>query len=467
MEIVHRICAGLDVHKESVVACIRSAGETERSIVRTFGTVTRDLEALAKWLAKAEVTHVAMEATGVYWKPVWNVLELEDRFQLLLCNPHHAKQVKGRKTDVKDCEWIAKLMQHGLLEASFVPARDQRELRDLTRYRAKLAGAKTAEINRLQKLLEDANIKFGDVASDVMGASGRDMIRAMISGETDPDRLANLAKHVLRKKIPALRFALRGRIGDHHRFMLRMHLEAVESIEARTRELDERISALTHPDPTPEPEGPNEAPAEQSTLFPSVPDAGPPAPATTRAPSPVSPIAPSLPVNPDATPLTYSEAIRLLDTIPGINVNTAEGILAEIGTDMSRFPSAAHLSSWAGMCPGNNQSAGKKKSSKTTKGNVALRRLLGIAAACQAPQKNFLATKYRRIKKRRGSNRAIVAVGNAILRIAYFVLSNRQEYRELGADYYDRLNSNRQIRYHRKRLAQLELANKVDAPEAA
>jgi transposase len=465
MDITHERCAGLDVHKANVVACIRVAGEgaRPRSLVRTFGTATRDLEALAKWLASEEVTHVAMESTGVYWKPVWNILE--DGFDLLLCNARDVKQVPGRKTDVKDCEWLAGLLQHGLLPRSFVPPREQRDLRDLCRYRAKLAAMKTSEVNRLHKVLEDANIKLSDVAADVLGASGRSMLQAIVDGESDPDRLAELAQQALRKKIPALRFALRGRIREHHRFMLRTHLEQIDSIEERISALEARIAALTAPPSPPTP------PPENALLF---PDAAAPksTAAPTPAPAPASAGSPSPASSGDArtaqAPLSYGEAIRLLDTIPGVSTRLAQDIVAEIGPDMSRFPSHAHLCSWAGMCPGNNESAGKKTSSRTRKGDRWLRRALGLAASASTRQTTtVLSARYRRLSRRRGGGRALVAVGNAILRTAYFLLSARQEYHELGPDYYDRRDTERQIQYHRRRLQQLELVNPTTPPAAS
>lgn len=448
MDVIHERCAGLDVHKTSVVACLRIAGDgvAPRSTVRTFGTTTRDLEALAKWLSSEEVTHVAMESTGVYWKPIWNVLE--DQFELLLCNARDVKQVPGRKTDVKDCEWLARLLQHGLLPSSFVPSREQRDLRDLCRYRAKLAGVRTAEVNRLHKVLEDANLKLGDVASDVLGASGRAMLEAIIEGETNPDQLAELAQKAMRAKIPALRFALRGRVRDHHRFMLRAHLEQIDSFDERIRDLDQRIAQLTRPTPPP-------PPPQRPETAPLFPDSSPSAPAP----------APPATDQAHAGALSWGEAIRILDTIPGVSTRLAEDIVAEIGADMSRFPSHAHLSSWAGMCPGNNESAGKKTSSKTRKGDRWLRRALGIAASSSTRQTTTsFSGRYRRIAKRRGGGRALVAVGNAILRTAYFLLSARQEYQELGADYHDRRDTERQIEYHRRRLQQLEL---LRAPDAA
>jgi transposase len=446
MDIVFESCAGLDVHKANVVACVRVPAPGRkgyRSTVNTFGTTMRDLEELRKWLQEEGVTHVAMESTGVYWKPIWNVLE--DAFELILCNARDVKQVPGRKTDVKDCEWLAQLLHHGLLRGSFVPPRIQRDLRDLTRYRAKLTAAKSAEINRVQKILEDANLKLGDVASDVLGLSGRAMLDAIVAGETDPHRLADLAKHVLRKKIPQLRIALRGTIHDHHRFMLRMHLEQIDAFDARIAELDTRIKAvLDAQDPPPPAPPPDGGKRDQLPLFEPGPAAHEPLPSTPERPA-------------DMGKLSYREAVVLLDSIPGLSTQAAQAVVAEIGPDMTRFPSAAHLASWGGMCPGNNTSAGKKTSSKTKKGDAWLKRILGIAAATVGRQrKTFLSAKYARLAKRRGAKRAQVAVGHSILRIAYFILTNRQPFKELGANYYDRRDTERQIHSLRKRLAALE-----------
>jgi transposase len=435
MDVVFERCAGLDVHKESVFACVRIAGAKGNGVVRNFRTMTEDLEQLRDWLVAEQVTHVAMESTGVYWRPIWNVLE--DHFELLLCNAKQVKQVPGRKTDVRDCEWLAKLLQHGLLSPSFVPERELRDLRDLTRYRVKLVGQQTAEANRVQALLEDANIKLGDVASDVLGASGRAMLKAMVAGETDPAKLANLAKKSLRTKIPQLKKALAGKLTDHHRFLLAMHLEAVHTVEAGIAKLDGRIAELTGQNPTPPTH--DGSSSEDSSL------------AEQQAP-------PSTDQGPRAQgPPSMAEAIRLVASVPGVSRKLAEDILAEIGADMSRFRSPAALASWAGMCPGNNESAGKKRHGRTTKGSVWLRRALGIAGACSARLKDsFLATRYRRISKRRGKLRAVVAAGHTILRVIYFVLTHRQPYQELGADHHDRLNTARQLRYHERRVTELK-----------
>jgi transposase len=341
VDIVVRCCAGLDVHKKSVVACIRCqhGNGKVRKEVRTFGTMTADLLALSDWLAAAGVTQVAMESTGVYWKPVWNILE--SRFQLVLVNARHIKQVPGRKTDVKDSEWIAELLQYGLLRGSFVPPAPQRELRELTRQRTQLMRQKATVSNRIQKVLEDANIKLASVATDVLGTSGRRMLEAIIAGEDDPGELAELAQRKLRAKIPVLKVALFGRVTEHHRFLLRLLLGQVAQYEAWIAQVSERIAAVL--------------------------------------PEPVV------------------QAIPRLAEVPGVGGRAAENILAEIGTHMEQFPTAAHLSSWVGMSPGNHESAGKRKGGRTTKGNQWLRAtLVQVAWAASHTKDTYLAAQYRR-----------------------------------------------------------------------
>lgn len=387
MEVLYERCAGLDVHKESVVVCVRRTAEGGKveSEVRSFSTMTRQLLAMSDWLAERGVKHVAMEATGVYWKPIWNLLE--ERFDLLLANARHMRNVPGRKTDVKDCEWIAKLLQHGLLERSFVPERPQRELRDLTRHRVTLIEEKTRVVNRIQKVLEDANIKLGSVASDVMGVSGREMLRALIRGEDDPGKVANLAKRRLRNKLPELTQALEGRVRVHHRFMLGQLMEQVESIERLIAQVEERIEAETRPN---------------------------------------------------------LEAVERLTTIPGVDQRAAQNILAEIGTDMSRFKTSAHLASWAGICPGNNESAGKHKSARINHGNRWLKRTLTQSAwAASHTKGTFLQAKFRRLAARRGNKRALVAIAHSVLQIAYHLLKEGTTYQDLGATYHDERNKAR------------------------
>jgi transposase len=381
MDVLYERCCGLDIHKRTVVACLVVPGPTGTPVkqLRSFGTMTDDLLHLADWLATNGVTHVAMESTGVYWKPVWNLLEA--RFELLLVNARHVKAVPGRKTDAKYCEWLADLLRHGLLRRSFVPDRPQRELRELTRYRTSLVQERSAEVNRLQKTLEGANIKLGDVATDIMGLSSRQMLAALAGGETNAAAMARLAQGRLRDKLPALERALAGCIGAHQRFLLARQLAHIDFLDASIAEVSAEIAARLSP---------SEA------------------------------------------------ALERLATIPGVGRRTAELLAAEIGTDMRRFPSAAHLASWAGMCPGNDESAGKRRSGKTRKGSPWLRSALIEAARAAGRSKGtYLAAQYHRLAARRGTKRAAVAVGHTILLIAYRLLSEGDVYRDLGDRYFD------------------------------
>jgi transposase len=398
METVYASCAALDVHKETVEATVRRMEKGRLwAETRGFGTMTRDLLALSDWLVSERVTHVAMESTGVYWKPIYNILE--GQFQVLLVNAQHVKQVPGRKTDVSDSQWLAQLLQHGLLRGSFIPPRPLRELRDLTRQRAQLVSEQTRVANRLHKTLEDANIKLSSVASDILGVSGRQMLRALIAGQEDPRELAELAKRRLRGKIPELRLALHGRVTDHHRFMLRLLYQHLEHIEAAVEELNRRIEAATRP---------------------------------------------------------FEEQINRLDEVPGIDRRVAEVILAEIGPDMSVFPTAHHLASWAGVSPGNQESAGKRKTGKTTKGNRWLRQGLAQAAwAASHSKDSYLAAQFKRLAPRRGKKRALIAVGHSILVIVYHLLKEGGSYCDLGPDYFDRLAPQRLTRYLVRRLEKL------------
>lgn len=399
METIYPCCAGLDVHKMTVVACVRRIEPTGRvrESVQTFGTMTGELLALSDWLAEQGVTHVAMESTGVFWKPIFNILE--GHFEVLLVNPQHIKQVPGRKTDVKDCQWIAQLLQHGLLRASFVPPKPIRELRDLTRQRSQLVAEKAAVSNRIQKTLEDANIKLSSVATNVLGVSGRAMIRALIAGQEDPDELAELARQRLRRKLPALRTALQGQVTEHHRFMLRMLMSQVDSLEGLIAGFSARIEAVMPP---------------------------------------------------------FAAAVERLTTIPGVVQRTAESLIAEIGTDMERFPTADHLASWAGMSPGNDRSAGKRRSGRTTNGDRWLRQTLTQAAwAASHTKATYLSAQYHRLAARRGKKRAIVALGHTLLTIIYHVLKRQTTYVELGADFLDRLAPERLTRQLVKRLEKL------------
>ena len=400
MDILYSACAGLDVHKDTVVTCVRRANPQGkvRKETRTFGTMTVHLLALADWLTEQGVTHVAMESTGVYWKPIWNLLE--GLFQILLVNARHIKQVPGRKTDVKDAEWIAELLQLGLLQGSFVPNTPQRALRDLTRQRRQLIQGKAAIANRIQKTLEDANIKLGSVASDVLGVSGRAMLEAIIAGQDDPEELADLALRRLRAKIPEWKLALHGRVSEHHRFLLRLLLDDLSQREALIGRLTQRIEAVL--------------------------------------------------------PAPFAEAVERLSTIPGIDERAAENLLAEIGVDMGQFPRASHLASWAGVCSGNHESAGKRQSGRTTKGNRWLRTtLVQVAWAASHTKNTYLSALYHRLAGRRGKKRALVALGHTILVIIYHLLKDQTTYRDLGPDYFDKLDQDRQTRSLVRRLEQM------------
>lgn len=429
MDRILEYCAGFDVHKKLIWVCalrVLAGGEVQQ-VLRSFGTMTRDLLALSDWLAELGVTHVAMESTGVFWKPIYNVLE--GRFEILLVNAQHIKQVPGRKTDVKDCQWIAQLLMHGLLKASFVPERGLRDLRDLTRHRAQLVSEKTREANRIHKVLEDANIKLGSVASDILGVSGRDMIRAIISGKEDPEELAELARRKLRNKMAELHLALQGHATEHHRFLLRMHLDHVEYMEKQIEQLTQRIEQLMQEDRL------SRGADHQGT------------PGTRQGP-----------INDPLPPMNLNEAISFLKEVCGTDVVAAQALLSEIGTDMSRFPSAEHLSSWAGMCPGNHESAGKRKSGKTTKGNRWIRSVLcQMAWAASHAKDSYFNSLYHRLAPRRGKKRALVAVGHALLVTIYHMLKNHTHYKDLGSQWFARLHPERLTRYLVKRLEALGL----------
>ena len=400
MDVLYERCCGLDIHKRTVVACLVEPGlgrERPRKEIRTFGTMTHELLILADWLEAHGVTHVAMESTGVYWKPIHNLLE--ERFELLLVNAQHIKAVPGRKTDVRDCEWIADLLRHGLLRASFVPVRAQRELRELVRHRSTLVRERTAAANRLQKTLEGSNIKLASIASDILGKSGRAMLEAIIAGETDPKVIAQHARRQLRTKIPDLERALTGRIGPHQRFMLAEQLAHVDFLDAAIQRLEAEIAARLQP---------------------------------------------------------VEEVVERVQVVPGIGRRTAEVIVAEIGIDVERFPTAAHLASWAALCPANRESAGKQGSGAMRRGNPWLRSALVEAAHAAARSKNtYLATQYRRLAGRRGAKKAAVAVAHSILVIVYQLLARHSQYAELGASYLDERNHRTSERRLVHRLEQL------------
>ena len=396
MEVVVECCAGLDVHQASVVACLNRAPPHQRGRkeVRTFGTTRRELAELRAWLASEGCMLVAMESTGVYWRPVY--AELEGHFDLIVGNAQHMKNVPGRKTDVKDCEWISDLARHGLIAPSFVPPRPIRDLRDLTRYRRKLSQAQAAERNRLIKLLETANIKLSGLIADVFGVSGTTMLKALIKGEETPEQMAQHARGRMRRKTEALVKALDGAFDEHHRFLLRLQLERIERAEADLATLDARLREKLAP---------------------------------------------------------YQAYVRLLMQIPGVDWVCAATIIAEIGVDMRAFATAAHLASWVAICPGNYRSAGKQRGGKTRKGNVYLKSaLVNAALAASKARDTFLREKHRRLRARRGEMRAHVAIAHKILTAAYHMLSTGTDYNELGPDYLDRIDRKRTVSHLTRRL---------------
>jgi transposase len=382
MDVLHRCCCGVDVHKASVVACViaSSADGAPCKEVRTFGTMTEDLLQLVDWLVAAGCTAVAMESTGSYWKPLYNLLEGVVE-QVLVVNAAHIKQVPGRKTDVKDAEWIADLLRHGLLRASFIPDRPQRELRELTRYRTSLIRERTAEVNRVQKVLEGANIKLAVVASDLTGVSGRAMLAALLEGRTDAAAMAQLARGKLRAKIPQLEQALVGQVGAHQRFLIAQQLVHIDTLDQIIARVSAEIAERVHP---------------------------------------------------------FAQEIAQLDGVKGVGQRTAEAVVAEVGVDMSRFPTADHLTAWAGLAPGNNESAGKRRSGKTRQGSPWLRAILIEAAHAAGRTKDtYLGALYRRLLARKGKKRAAVAVARRILVIVYHILRDHEPYHDLGASYFD------------------------------
>ncbi len=399
MQELYERCGGIDVHKDTVAVCIRipGPGDCKHQEMRIFGTTTAELLALRDWLVSQRITHVAMESTGVYWKPVYHILE-ED-VGIVLVNAAHVKNVPGHKTDIKDCAWLAKLMEAGLLKGSFVPPRPMRDLRDLTRFRKQLINDRTREVNRLHQVLQDSGIKLSSVATDVMGVSGRAMIEALISGTSDPEVLAELAKGRLRKKIPALQKALLGKFRHHHAFLTSQILGLIDAIEATLADITERISQLMLP---------------------------------------------------------FEQSVKMLIGIPGVERKVVEDILAEITTDMSSWPTDRHIASWSALCPGNNESAGKRKSGKTRKGNKWLRAaLIQAARAAVRDKDSYFAAQYRHIVVRRGDAKAIVAVAHSILITIYHMLKNGTCYEDLGADYFTKRNTEAAKRRAIRELARL------------
>lgn len=380
MQVINERCCGLDVHKRTITACrLKWMGSEWQKEIRQFGTMTKDLLALSDWLVSEGCTQVAMESTGVYWKPIYNILE--GQMELLVVNAQHLKAVPGRKTDVRDAEWIAELLAHGLLRGSFVPPASVRELRELTRYRTSLVRDRARTLNRLQKVLEAANIKLASVVSDIDGVSARLMLEGLVAGQRDTEQLASLAKGRLKEKHAQLVEALSCRLQPHQSFLIAEHLAQIDYLEGAIERLSRQIEEKLRP---------------------------------------------------------FEQPIGWLDTIPGVNRRTAEVLWAETGGDMSRFASARHLASWAGMCPGNHESAGKRLSGRTRKGSPWLRHCLVEAAHGAAHTKNkYLSSQYHRLAARRGKKKSLMAVGHSILVIAYHLLTRKQAYCDLGANYFD------------------------------
>ena len=405
MEVLYPHCAGLDVHKDTVVACVRHmANGSVRREVRTFKTTTKELLALSEWLAAEGCTHVAMEATGVYWKPVWHILSDGD-FTLLLANAAHVKNVPGRKTDVNDATWLADLLTHGLIRGSFVPDQQTQEMRDLLRTRKQLVRERSRHIQRLQKTLEDANVKLDSVISDIVGLSGRRMIEALITGETEPGALAALAHRRIKATPDQLEAALRGHVTRHHRFLLRLHLQQIDALDAAIEQIDQEVDADVEP---------------------------------------------------------FRAAIALLTTIPGVSELSARIILAEIGHDMSRFPTAGHLISWAGLCPRNDESAGKRRSVRMRKGAPWLKTtLVQCAWAASRKKASYLQAQFHRLRARRGAKKAIGALAASILTTVYHMLIGGELYHDLGPDHFDRRAKTTQTRRLVTRLQNLGYAVQI------
>jgi transposase len=413
MDVIFSHCAGLDVHKKTVMACrvmsVPTGQQADgRMELQEFGTMTRDLLALSDWLAEAGITHVAMESTGEYWRPVYNLLE--GSFTVFLVNAAHVKQVPGRKTDKADARWLAKLMRYGLLQASFIPPQGQRDLRDLTRYRTKLVQERSREVNRVQGVLERANIKLAAVATDIMGVSGRAILAALLAGRADPATMAELAKGRMRTKIPLLEQALTGVMRDHHRRLLALQLAHVDFLD---EQIDTLSVDITHSLMTLAPGAPPTLTAEQADGNPGALDTS-------------------------TEPLSFARAVSILDTIPGVDQRGAELLVAEWGTDMTRFGTAARLAAWTGVAPGNDESAGKQRSGKTRQGNRALRTgLTQMAHAATRTKGTYVSALYHRLAARRGKKRAIIAVAHSIVVSAFHMLSRHEPYHELGANYFD------------------------------
>jgi transposase len=403
MQVIHERCCGLDVHKRTVVACVQTPSSRQ---TRTFGTTTTALTELSAWLSAEGVTHVAMESTGVYWQPVFNLLEQLDMV-VLVVNAQHVKQVPGRKTDVKDAEWLADLLRHGLVRGSAIPDRERRELRELVRYRVGVVRQRAQVVQRIQKLLEGANLKLSSVVSDITGVTGKAILRALAAGTTETTKLAELARGSLVRKQEQLAAALQGAMGAHQRMLLGSQLRTLEFLDNEIATLSNEVAARLH---------------------------------------------------------VHEAALERLDAIPGVGRRVAEHLLAELGTQVDRFPSAAHLASWAGLCPGNNESGGKRLSGRTRKGNVWLRTILVEAAWGAAhTRQSYLAAQYRRLAARRGAKRAVVAVAHSLLVIIYHMLRDGTEYRDLGANYFDERDREATLRRSVRRLERLGYKVTVEA----
>lgn len=408
MQRMYPRCAGIDVHKDQLVVCMRVEG---RESTHTYGTTSREILRLADDLAAAGVTIAAMESTGVYWKPVWNLLE--DRFQLMLVNAQHVKRVPGRKTDVTDAQWLAELLEHGLLQPSFVPPLAQRELRDLTRQRTQLLGDRARVLNRVQKVLESANLKLASVFTDLGGTSGRKVLHALAEGKLSLEQMVQLVDVRMEAKKPKLREALVGRVGEHQRFMMRQLLEQVEHLDRQIEAFDQRIEEVMSP--------------------------------------------------------LERDLVKKLDEVPGFDVRTGQNVIAEIGTDMSRFPSAAHLASWAGLCPGNHESAGKRKSGRTRKANRWLKQALTQAGwGASRTRRSYFSEQHRRLTVRRGVKRAGVAVAHSLLGVCFYLIRDRERvYEDLGADHFTHAtNPDREAQTLVKRLQRLGYSVQVTRPAA-
>jgi transposase len=425
MRLMYPQCAAIDVHKKTAVVCPR---QTERdgmvkSEVKTFGTTTPELLQMMDWLSAWEVTTVAIESTAEYWKPVFNLLEGE--FEVILVNAKHVKQVPGRKTDVKDAEWLAELLSYGLLKASYIPAKPQRDLRDLTRHRVTLVQERARIVNRLQKVLEHANIKLASVASDIMGVSGRQMLAALVAGKTDAAAMADLAKGRMRNKMEALEKALTGVVRPHHRFMIAEHLAHIDFLDEQIERVSDKIGQQI-----------------ETMSQPSEPDEMPPG---------------------DELPLTWAESVELLDSAPGVDKKAAEIVLAEMGIDMRQFATADHLTAWAGLAPGNNQSGSKRGKAKTREGNRNLRQIMvQIAWAAVRTKGSYAQALYRRLAGRRGKKRAIIAVARTLLSSFWYMLTRGEPYKELGGDYFDQRRKDVKVNVLTKQLEKLGYAVQLE-----